>query len=160
MFRCPPGATVRSVWPVCPALCPVPGRPFRISLGLAAFLDPLRRRQPPTALVRRLLRYYQPVRLPAVVHHGRAPFGFSARTVPRARPTAGPPGFRATCFDACMGSTTTRGPGAPRDGGAPGIAFRVRERRRHPGCSSFAARYPARTFPCQRLPCGLATAQP
>jgi hypothetical protein len=37
------------------------------------------------AFVRALLRYYKPVRLPAVVHRGRAPSGFSARTAPTGR---------------------------------------------------------------------------
>ena len=69
----------------------------------------------------------------------------------RARPTTGPPGFRARCFDACMGSTTTRGRRASRDSDARRVAFRTRERRRHPGPQTFAAQYPARTFPCQRF---------
>ena len=51
-------------------LCSDPGLPFPISLGLAAFLHLLRKLRPPAAFVQRFLRYYQPVRLPTIVHHG------------------------------------------------------------------------------------------
>jgi hypothetical protein len=78
------------------------------------------------------------------------------RSSPQA--TAGSPGSRTRCFHACTGSLTARGPGAPRDGGASGVAFRLPIRRRHPEVATtravghpFAAQYPARTFPCQRF---------
>jgi hypothetical protein len=100
---------------------------------------------------------------PTSRHRSSRPCSFRilrADRADRAWPTAGPPGFRARCFGACLGSATSPGPDTPRVGGVSGVAFRVRERRRHPDVGSFAAQYPARTFPCQRLPCGLATAQP
>lgn len=78
----------------------------------------------------------------------------------RAWPTAGSPGVRTTCFEACMGSTTSRSPHAPRGSGARDVAFRTRERRRHSGCETFAAQYPAHIFPCKRLPCGLKAIPP
>ena len=52
----------------------------RILLGQAPSLDPLRRRRRGAALVRGLLRYYGPVRLPVAVHSRRARCGFTART--------------------------------------------------------------------------------
>src|SRR5207249_12011999 len=61
------------------------------------------------------------------------------------------------------GLLTARGPGAPRDIGAPRVAFRQPPRRRHPGVAVarttgpwiFAAQYPACASPCQRFtpPC-------
>jgi hypothetical protein len=59
-------------------------------------------------------------------------------------------------FRACAGSLTARGPDTPRDVGVPGVAFRFSLRRRRPGVCSFAAEYPARTFPCQRFVAALA----
>ena len=48
-----------------------------IPLGQAPFLHPLRDRWP--GLVRRLRRYYEPVRLPMSVHHRRASWDFPTR---------------------------------------------------------------------------------
>ena len=64
------------------------------------------------------------------------PFSFWILPADRAymaRPTTGSPGFRATCFHACMRSATARGPCPSRDNDAHGIAFQIRERRRHLG---------------------------
>src|SRR5262249_32834387 len=52
----------------------------------------------------------------------------------------GSPGSRTRCLRTCTGSLTARDPGAPCDGGAPGIAFRHSPPRRHPGVpAAFAA---------------------
>ena len=67
------------------ALSPEPGLLSRISLGQVPSLQALRRERLPARLVRALPRYYGPVRLPAAVHRGLAPFGFSARTPRTAR---------------------------------------------------------------------------
>src|SRR5262252_9271562 len=60
-----------------PALCPAPGLLDHVPLGPLPSLH-LLRRSPGATLVRRLPRYYEAVRLPAPVHHGRIPW------VPRA----------------------------------------------------------------------------
>jgi len=39
----------------------------------------------------------------------------------------------------------------------PGVAFRFSLRRRRPEVSSYAAEYPAHTFPCQRFDATLAS---
>ncbi len=49
----------------------------RVPFGQAASLHPLRHRSP--GLVRRLRRYYRPVRLPVVVHHRRVSLDFPVR---------------------------------------------------------------------------------
>jgi len=52
----------------------------------------------------------------------------------------------------CSGSLTARGPGAPRDHGAPGVAFRCLHSVGTPKLSmAFAAQFPAHTYPCQRF---------
>jgi len=56
-----------------PALCPVPVWLKPIALGQTPSLHRLRRGRSPARLVRRLLRYYGPVRLPRSVHRRRAP---------------------------------------------------------------------------------------
>ena len=57
----------------------------------------------------------------------------------------------------CAGSLTARDPDTPRDVGVPGVAFRFSLRRQRPGVSSYAAEYPAHTFPCQRFDAALAS---
>ena len=75
-----------------------------------------------------------------------------ARRRSRLPRTARSPGSRTRCFRACTGSSTARGPIAPRGSGALDVAFRFFPQRRHPGVvMNFAAQYPARTFPCQRF---------
>ena len=135
-----------------PALCPVVVTIGRVPLGPLASLRPLRGRLP--GVVRRRPRYYQAVRLPAVVHHRRESLDFPMRLcgARRHRGTAGSPGSRTRCVRACTGSLTARGPGAPCAGGASDVAFRLPPRRRHPDVDmDFAAQYPARAFPCQRF---------
>src|SRR3990170_1656016 len=61
----------------CPALRPGRGLPARVPFGQAPSLHPLRRRSP--GLVRRLRRYYGPVRLPLTVHHRRTSMNFPMR---------------------------------------------------------------------------------
>jgi hypothetical protein len=61
-----------------PALCPESVALGQVPLGPPPSLHPLRRRS--SGFVRRLPRYYEAVRLPASVHHRRAPFGFPVRS--------------------------------------------------------------------------------
>ena len=135
-----------------PALCPAPGTSKRIALGRPPSLNLLRRRRGRvttvkpvhTAFVRRRLRYYGAVRLPAAVHRRLAPVGFTARTAgPPAcllkagrsapRPAAGPPSSCTESLRACMGSTTARGPAVTRASATAGMAFGSGERPRRPG---------------------------
>src|SRR6058998_1024573 len=52
--------------------------------------------------------------------------------LPQPQTNAGSPGSRSRCLGACSGSLTARGPSAPRDIGAAGVAFRLPPERRHP----------------------------
>ena len=65
---------------VCPTLCSEPVSLDRVSLGQPPSLHFLRRPWRTTAIVRKLLWYYEAVRLPTSVHRRRAPSGFTART--------------------------------------------------------------------------------
>ncbi len=130
-----------------PALCPVPGMRRRVPLGPLPSLHLLRWSLRAT-IVRRLPRYSEAVRLPAPVPHGRAPDGFPVRTWPYcARPDAGPPGFRTTCFRACEGSPTPPGLWTPCHSGIPSVAFRVFGARRHLGVARFRG-----SIPCLHVP--------
>jgi hypothetical protein len=87
--RCFPYSLQRTLQ-VQSGLRPGPGLLWRVALGQPPFLHPLRRwRSGPATFVRRLRRYYEAVRLPTPVHHRRAPFGFSMRTVAPSLATAG-----------------------------------------------------------------------
>lgn len=68
-----------------------------------------------------LPRYYGAVRLPVAVHRRLAPVGFAARTATPSpsRPVTGSPSSCPESLRTCMGSTTARGPYAPRNSGAP-----------------------------------------
>ena len=57
-----------------PVLCPAVGLLVRIPLGQVPFLQRLRQQCRSTPFVRRLLRYYGPVRLPGTVHHRITPW--------------------------------------------------------------------------------------
>jgi len=86
------------------------------------------------AFVRGLRRYYGTIRPPRFVHHWRVSLDFPTRPArPSGPANLGSPGSRARCFRTCTGSVTARDSGAPRDNGAPGVAFRISLRRRHPG---------------------------
>jgi hypothetical protein len=87
----------------CPALSPEPVALRRVSLGHRPSLHRVRRRG-----VRRLLRYYGGVRLPAVVHHRRVSLDFPMGLPCVWQATAGPPGSRARWVGACAGSLTAR----------------------------------------------------
>jgi hypothetical protein len=69
--RCLPYAAAR-LGQEAPALCPAPGFLRHVPLGPLPSL-PLLRRSHRATFVRRLPRYSAAVRLPASVHHGRAP---------------------------------------------------------------------------------------
>ena len=63
----------------------------------------------------------------------------------------GSPGSRARCFRTCPGSVTAQGPVAPRDIGAPSVAFRILLRRRHPEVISFRGSIPGPHVPLSTL---------
>ena len=68
--------TVERTWRAnCPALCPGRVLPVRVPLGQTPSLHPLRRGR--LRVVRRLRRYYGPVRLPRAVHHRCTASGLS-----------------------------------------------------------------------------------
>jgi hypothetical protein len=65
--------------------------------------------------------------------------------------TVGSPGSRTRCVRACTGSSTARGPGAPRDGGASDVAFRLPIGHRHPGAHRFRGSIPGLHVPLSTL---------
>jgi hypothetical protein len=132
--------------------------PEKILLGQAPSLDPLRRRWRTIALVLGLRRYYGPVRLPVSVHRRRSPVD-SRRGRRHSLPSdMGSPSSCDRCFGACMGSSTTRSPLAPRASDACGVAFRGRKPRRHSDLSyRFRGSIPSPHVPLSTLrrhPCG------
>jgi len=124
----------------------------RIPLGQAPSLHPLRNRA--TGLVRWLLRYYSPVRLPMAVHRCRAPYGFTARTVANlhGQPRDLPGSVQGVSVRAA-GSPTARDSRASRANDACDVAFRLPRQRRRPEVSSISrlntqpARYPVNASP-------------
>ena len=118
-----------------PALCPVLG--MRRHVPLASSLPPPPPPVPWATFVRRLPRYYEAVRLPAPVHHGRAPWVHRADLA-----RMGQARYRAsrvpyTVFP-CMPEVSDPARSvAPRQNGGDGIAFRVFGARRHPGIARF-----------------------
>ena len=79
-----------------------------------------------TGVVRWLLRYYSPVRLPMAVHRCRAPCGFTARTAAnlRGRPRDLPGSVQGVSVRAA-GSPTARDSPASRANDAFDVAFRL-----------------------------------
>src|SRR5262249_13140209 len=143
--------------PVNPALRPARGLQQHVSLSRLPSLRHLRGRWL-SALVRWLLRYYATARLPNAVHAGRAAGGL----LRPARRTIGE-GQRWDLPVPVQGVSThaqglrLRGVRDRLAGGAdPGVAFRFRQRRRHPGLDGFAAPWLACVCPCQRFAAGLA----
>jgi len=112
----------------------------------------------PSTPVTGLRRYYGPVRLPVSVHRRRSPV--DSRRGRRHSPPSdmGPPSSCDRCFGACLGSSTTRSPLAPRARDACGVAFRGREPRRHSDLSyRFRGSIPSPHVPLSTLrrhPCG------
>ena len=115
-----------------PALYPAGVLLGRVPLGQSASLHPLRHWLYPS-FVRGLRRYYRSVRLPLLVHHRRAPFGFPTRPWRLPKASSGSPGSRASCFRACNGSPTPRSPSVSSHDDTAGVAFRTPLERRHSG---------------------------
>ena len=130
----------------------------RVPLGQPPFLHRLRRRT--VALVRRLHRYYGPVRLPPSFISGVPPQrSRAARPAISAAGEHGIPGSRAWRFRTCNGSPTARGPPTARVyGAAADVAFRSFGQRRHPETLISRLNSPACTYPCQRFAAALAGA--
>ena len=63
-----------------PALCPDLFRRRETPFGWVPSLHPLRGHRRADSSVRGLRRYYEPIRLPKIVHRSRTPCGFKART--------------------------------------------------------------------------------
>jgi hypothetical protein len=77
-FSCCLTYPLERAWRTGPALCPECVALLRVPLGPAPSLHHLRRRS--FGVVRRLRRYYGPVRLPTSVHHRRASCDFPIRS--------------------------------------------------------------------------------
>ena len=117
-----------------PALCPGRVLLARVPLGQPPSLHPLRRRLP--GLVRRLRRYYGPVRLPASVHHRRASLDFPTR--PAAPSAAGGHGisrFPREVFPRMHGVSDRAGLRRVSRYRRTGCGLPLLLQRRHPGGS-------------------------
>jgi len=139
-----------------PALRPDPGMLDHVPLGQLPSLHLLRRSHGAT-LVRRLPRYSAAVRLPAPVHHGRAPQVHRADlAIPhQARGRASRVPHRG--LRSMQRSPTPPGPFPPHLNGVDEVAFRVFGARRHPGRAAISGlnTLPARapvTASCLPLP--------
>jgi hypothetical protein len=143
---------------VCPARSPGRVLLLQISLGQTSSLHPLRRRLP--GIVRGLHRYYRSVRLPVFVHHRRVVlrlpdasqgycFALGERGISR---------FPCEVFRYVLGVCDRAGLSCtlpyrrtqcclPLSPYSVGVQEDI----------SFAAEYPARTFPCQRFDAALAS---
>ena len=138
-----------------PALRPDPGLLNRLPLGQLPSLHGLRRgrRCSTTHVVRSFRWYYGAVRLPAPVHHGRAPVW-----IPRADLAAmGQVRCRASrvphtmfpCMPGVFDPARSAHPSPYR--GGPCCLPRVRSASAPEKSADFGAPYPACTFPCQRF---------
>ena len=133
-----------------PALCPVPAMLRRVPLGQLPSLHLLRRSLCAT-FVRRLPRYYEAVRLPTPVHHGRAPWVHRADLiVPRqARGRASRvPRSMFLCMPEVSDPARSVQPSLSRS--VQCSLPRVRSASA-PRLADFGAPYSACTFPCQRF---------
>ena len=96
-------------WRVYPALSPERVLLAQVSLGQTPSLHLLRRRC--SGFVRRLLRYYGSVRLPAFVHHRLLSLDFPMRPENAGlRENPGSLNFRARCVPTCQGHRPRRTP--------------------------------------------------
>ena len=134
-----------------PALCPAPGMLDHIPLGQLPSLHLLRRSHGAT-LVRRLPRYYEAVRLPASVHHGRAPWVHRADLAiarqARGRASRVPHTvFRRMPEVADPAGSVAAWPARRRPGGLP----RVRRASAPETSAACGAPYSACVCPCQRF---------
>jgi hypothetical protein len=118
-----------------PALRPAPGMLDHVPLGQLPSLHLLRRSLGAT-FVRRLPRYYEAVRLPAPVHHGRTPWVHRADLTSQARCRASR--VPHTVFPYMQRSPTPPGPSPPHHNGVDDVAFRVFGARRHPGLAAIS----------------------
>jgi hypothetical protein len=119
-----------------PALRPAPGMLDHVPLGPFPSLHLLRRSLGAT-FVRRLPRYYAAVRLPAPVHHGRAPWVHRADLARDRQARCRASRVPHTVFLSMQRSPTPPGPSSPHHNGAYDVAFRVFGARRHPGLARF-----------------------
>ena len=140
-----------------PAPCPGRGGLTRVPLGRPPSLHPLRQRGFCPALVRGFRRYYAAVRLPRDVHAGLLVCRLPRPTLlsvcdgyPWDLPV---PGRRASPHAQGLRLRGVRGGLARRV--RYGVAFRLHQRRRHPGPLDFAAQYLACGLPCQRFTANL-----
>ena len=114
-----------------PALRPAPGMLDHVPLGQLPSLHLLRRSLGAT-LVRRLPRYSEAVRLPAPVHHGRAPRVHHADLARMHQARCRASRVPYTVFRYMQRSPTPPGPSPPPHTGVDDVAFRVFGARRHP----------------------------
>src|SRR5687768_9927751 len=146
-------------WHAHPALSPEHGSLLRIALGQASSLHRFRRCRrshplwgPADAFVRRLRRYYTPVRLPVFVHHWLSSLDFPMRpAVPYATGKHGISRFSREVF-LCMQRVYDRA-GSPYllpDRGM-GCGLPLVGTASAPRTRDFAAQWLACTYPCQRF---------
>jgi hypothetical protein len=107
-----------------------------VPLGPLPSLHLLRRSLGAT-FVRRFPRYYGAVRLPAPVHHGRAPEVHRADLAITHQARCRASRVPHTVFRYMQRSPTPPGPFPPHPNGVYGVAFRVFGARRHPGVARF-----------------------
>ncbi len=141
------------IWQGYLALCPDPVSLGWIPLGQPPFLHLLRHPLVVTDFVRRFPGYYEAVRLPTSVHHGRAPFRGSPCVPPCNLRwlNAGSPDSRSRCFRACMGSPTPPSPHTPCHIDMWSVAFRALENRRHSNLNLFRGSIPSLHVPLSTL---------
>ncbi len=131
-----------------------------VSLGRAPFLRPLRHPQRVASLVRGHLRYYGPVRLPAVRASPSCSLGFTARAsgaIFSPRPNGGISRFLLARLVYVRGVYDHAGPDqALAIALLVHVAFRSMRGRRHPDCVFSRLNIPARIPPvnASRTPCG------
>jgi hypothetical protein len=120
-----------------PALGPAPGLLRHVPLGPLPSL-PLLRRSHGATVVRRLPRYSAAVRLPAPVHHGRAPWVHRADLARDRQARGRASRVPHTVFLYMQRSPTPPGPSPPHHTGVYDVAFRVCGARRHPGLAAIS----------------------
>jgi hypothetical protein len=123
----------------------------RVSLGQTPSLHPLRR--PSRGLVRGLLRYYGPVRLPMAVRHRRSSLDFPLRPGGHPLPPGGHGISRFPCetFPDVLGVFDRAGSRQGSRYRPVGCCLPRHQRRRHPGVEKFRGSIPGPPVPLPTL---------
>ena len=133
-----------------PALRPAPGRLDHVPLGpLPAFTRSAGPWWRP--VFEGFLGTTEAVRLPAPVHHGRAPQVHRADLAITRQARGRASRVPHTAFGDMQRSPTPPGPSPPRQNGVDGVAFRVCGARRHPGVARLRGSIRCLYLPRQRF---------